>query len=292
MFALRHLFSKSRAKPFSGRRRPRPAGMLLVESLSGEQLESRRMLANTSPPLAADVASPVSTIYSPLVETKPGVPSSLMVSAGIDQVNLVWTAPTTDGGSPITDYSIQYSSNGGTSWYTFRHTASGAVLATVTGLTRGSSYVFRVAAVNGMGVGDASIPSAAVVTLSTPGTPSGLAVIAGNGQASLSWTAPASTGGSAITDYAIQYNINGGSSWSTFSHTASASPSAVVSGLNNGVTYTFRVTAVNGVGPGSYNRLKSFRKLFLQSLRILLAKQEMQRFICLGRHPLQTVDPR
>ena len=98
MFALRHLFSKSRAKPFSGRRRPRPAGMLLVESLSGEQLESRRMLANTSPPLAADVASPVSTIYSPLVETKPGVPSSLMVSAGIDQVNLVWTAPTTDGG--------------------------------------------------------------------------------------------------------------------------------------------------------------------------------------------------
>ena len=183
----------------------------------------------------------------------PGVPTSLSATAGNGQASLSWVAPASSGGSAITDYSIQYSSNGGTSWSTFSHTASTAVSSTVTGLANGTSYVFRVAAVNGVGTGSYTAQSSAVVPSATPGVPTSLSATAGNGQASLSWVAPASSGGSAITDYSIQYSSNGGTSWSTFSHTTSTAVSATVTGLANGTSYVFRVAAVSFVGTGEFS---------------------------------------
>jgi len=189
--------------------------------------------------------------------TTPGVPTNLSATAGNGQASLSWIAPAWNGGSPITDYAIQYSSNGGSTWSTFSHAVSTAVSATVTSLANGTSYVFRVAAVNGMGTGSYTAQSSAVVPAATPGVPSSLAATAGNSQASLSWSAPASSGGSAITDYSIQYSSNGGTSWITFSHTASAVVSTTVTGLANGTSYVFRVAAVNGVGTGSYTAQSS-----------------------------------
>ncbi len=66
--------------------------------------------------------------------------------------------------------------------------------------------------------------------------------------AQISWTAPASDGGSAITSYRITPYI--GSAAQPATTVAAPAESATVSGLNNGTTYTFTVTAVNGVGSG------------------------------------------
>jgi hypothetical protein len=87
----------------------------------------------------------------------PTVPSAPAGVLGDEQVELTWTAPT--GGSTVTDYIVQYSSNAGSTWTTFSDGVSTATSATVTGLTNGTGYIFRIIAVNALGespVGSAS----------------------------------------------------------------------------------------------------------------------------------------
>ena len=96
---------------------------------------------------------PVST--APLA---PGVPS---VRPGNGQVTMTWQPPA-DGLSPITDYLVQYSTDGGSSWSTFPDGVSTATAVTVTGLTNDVGHLFRVAAVNAVGTGDYSSPTSAV----------------------------------------------------------------------------------------------------------------------------------
>ena len=84
-----------------------------------------------------------------------------------------------------------------------------------------------------------------------PGTPTGLDVTASTSSVQLSWTAPLSNGGSAITDYIVDYWAAGGSAWTRVQDGISASPSAVVSSLSPN-TYSFRVAAVNAAGTGSF----------------------------------------
>ena len=91
----------------------------------------------------------------------PGSVTSLTGSGGNNQVALSWTAPTgVASQTPITDYSIQYSSNSGTTWSSFSHTASSNTSITVTGLTNGTSYLFNVAGINSIGTGNYTTSSA------------------------------------------------------------------------------------------------------------------------------------
>jgi hypothetical protein len=88
-----------------------------------------------------------------------------------------------------------------------------------------------------------------VMSLTEPGragTPTGTA---GDGSVSLTWAAPASDGGSAITDYVVEYSTND-TTWSTFVDGTSALTSATVTGLANATTYRFRVTVRNDVADG------------------------------------------
>ena len=71
---------------------------------------------------------------------------------GSGEVRLSWTAPP-NGGSILVDYVVQYSSDGGSSWSTFNDGTSTVTSATVTGLTNGTAYTFRVSAVNAAGTG-------------------------------------------------------------------------------------------------------------------------------------------
>ncbi|NBX75308.1 MAG: fibronectin type III domain-containing protein, partial [Proteobacteria bacterium] len=190
--------------------------------------------------------------------TAPGVPTSVTGTEGDSQVSLSWTAPSSNGGSAINDYLIEFSSDGGTSWSVFNDGTSSVTSASVTGLTNGTAYVFKVAAANAAGAGDFSIVSASVTPRTNPGAPTGISGIAGNSQVSLNWIVPADNGGSAITDYVIQYSSNSGNSWSTFDDGTSTSPSATVTGLTNGTPYVFQVAAVNASGTGSYSSNSNF----------------------------------
>jgi len=85
---------------------------------------------------------------------------------------------------------------------------------------------------------------------SVPTAPTGVAATAGNGSATVNWTAPSSDGGSTITKYTVTPFI--GSTAQT-PVTVTGSPpatSTTVPGLTNGTSYTFTVTATNAVGDG------------------------------------------
>jgi hypothetical protein len=75
------------------------------------------------------------------------------------QASLSWTTPAVNSSPPIIDYIVQYSFDGGSTWTTFTDGTSTATTATVTGLTNGTPYMFRVAAMNNSGISDYSSPS-------------------------------------------------------------------------------------------------------------------------------------
>ncbi|NBX75165.1 MAG: fibronectin type III domain-containing protein, partial [Proteobacteria bacterium] len=136
----------------------------------------------------------------------PGAPTSVSGTAGNTQVALTWSAPASNGGASITDYVVQYSSDSGSTWTTFADGTSASTSATVTGLTNGTAYIFRVAATNSAGTGSESSNSASVTPVTpatTPDAPTSVSGTAGNTQVSLTWSAPASNGGASITDYVV-----------------------------------------------------------------------------------------
>jgi len=93
----------------------------------------------------------------------PAAPTGLTATGANAQAALTWTAPTgVIAQAPITDYTVQFSSNSGSSWTTFTRAASTATSATVTSLTNGTAYVFRVAAINGIGNGAYTAASGSV----------------------------------------------------------------------------------------------------------------------------------
>ena len=128
----------------------------------------------------------------------------------------------------------------------FSRSSSTGTSATVTGLTNGIQYRFVVTAYNGIapGEGAASTPSNTLTPATLPGIPTGVSALGGDAQATVSWSAPASNGGAAITQYTVTSSPGG--------VTATTSEnSTIVSGLTNGTIYTFTVTATNSTGTGS-----------------------------------------
>lgn len=97
----------------------------------------------------------------------------------------------------------------------------------------------------------------AIATWAPLGAPTSVAATAGNAQATVSWTAPVDNGGYAITDYAVQFSSNGGTTWTTFADGTSTTTSATVAGLTNGTVYVFRVAAINSAGTGPYSAATS-----------------------------------
>src|SRR5207245_11055390 len=85
--------------------------------------------------------------------TAPSPPTGLTATAvSSSQINLFWTAPTNNGGSAITGYKIERSTDGGTTWSTIvSNTGSTGATYSNTGLTASTAYTYRVSATNSVG---------------------------------------------------------------------------------------------------------------------------------------------
>lgn len=179
-----------------------------------------------------------------VTSTVPGAPTNVVATTGNTTASVAFTAPTNNGGSVITGYTVR--SNPGN----IIATGSTSPI-TVTGLTNGTAYTFTVVATNAVGNSVASAPSTSVTPISPtlPDGPTNLIAIGGNGQVTLHWTAPVNTGGVPITDYIIGYqDCQSAGNFTPFQDGISNSTTAIVNGLVNGTTYTFAVLAVNSVG--------------------------------------------
>jgi hypothetical protein len=105
--------------------------------------------------------------------TAPGAPTGVSVAVANGQASVSWTAPSSNGGSPITGYQVKVIPSGGTTT-TVPVNSGTATSTTITGLSDGTSYTFTVAAINAIGTGVASAASHAVTpddTLFDFGTP-------------------------------------------------------------------------------------------------------------------------
>lgn len=93
-------------------------------------------------------------------------------------------------------------------------------------------------------------------TATHPDAPTGLSATAGDEQVELSWTAPASDGGAAITDYVVEYSEDQ-SSWTVFADGTNTLTTATVTGLTNDTQYYFRIATTNNAGTGPYSNIAS-----------------------------------
>ncbi|MGY1773452.1 fibronectin type III domain-containing protein [Blastococcus sp. SYSU D00813] len=169
------------------------------------------------------------------VVSAPGAPTGVTATRGDRQATVSWAAAP-DGGSPVTGYLVTASPGGATA------TTTGGTSATVTGLANGTAYTFTVTATNAVGTGPASAASAAVTPAGVPTAPTGVTAVRGDGSATVSWTA-ATANGTPVAGYRVTATPGGPTATVTGTTTTAA-----VTGLTNGTSYTFRVTATNAVG--------------------------------------------
>jgi uncharacterized repeat protein (TIGR02543 family) len=172
-------------------------------------------------------------------------PSSITGTGLGGSTTIEWIVPTSDGGSAITDYVIEYSVAGSGTWTTFADGTSTATTATITGLTAGSSYEFRVSAKNLIGSSLPSFTSPVVDAL--PAAPTISSVTGASGKVTVAWNAPSHLGSGTLTDYEVTaYDADGNVAGSC--NPASGQRTCEVTGLDNGSSYTFKVAAVTTVG--------------------------------------------
>ena len=179
------------------------------------------------------------------IVAKQAAPDSFTAVAGDEQVWLGWRSP-----ADFTISGYEYRQKEGTDdfgvWQKILGSRSGTTFHIVTGLTNDTSYTFRVRAVNAAGKSDATDPITAtpVAETSTPGVPEGFAARqTGVGHVELTWVA--SSNPLNVTGYEFRQD-NG--SWTTIPNSDSSTVSHTITGLTQGVAYTFRVRAVNSAG--------------------------------------------
>src|SRR5690606_19892586 len=87
----------------------------------------------------------------------------------------------------------------------------------------------------------------------TPTAPRNVVATAGDREIDLAWAAPENSGGTAITDYIIQYTLDDGLTWTTVVDGVAAVTTAKITGLTNNVPYRLRVAAINTGGTGAFS---------------------------------------
>ncbi len=185
----------------------------------------------------------------PIPPEVPDIPVSIVAVAGNTTADVTFTPGDDNGaardGCRITPYIAGVAQ-------TPQVFATTATTQTVTGLTNGTAYTFKVEDHNAVGYSAISVASNSVTpdNITAPGAPTiGSASDGDNAESTVTWTSPASNGGSAITGYQVKtYNSSG---TLLFTNTIGVVLTYTKTGLTNGVDVKFKVAAINAIDTGS-----------------------------------------
>ena len=185
---------------------------------------------------------------------KPAKPEGPLKIADIHKegCNLKWNPPLDDGGAPIEHYVVEKMDTENGRWIPVGRSKEPKM--EITNLTPGQEYKFRVCAVNAEGESEPLEAEEAIVAKNpfdepgAPGTPE--ATDWDRHFVELKWTAPTKDGGSPITGYVVEKREKGSTRWVKATEFRTPECKGKVDNLDEGITYEFRVRAVNEAGPG------------------------------------------
>jgi hypothetical protein len=180
---------------------------------------------------------------------KPGVPTKVAAVRGNEAATVSYLPPKNNGGSPITGYTVTTKPADVPPLVVLGNIAKPI---TVTGLTNGKAYTFKVMATNAVGTGAASAASNRVTPATVPGIPDFSKAVAGVGKVTL--TLSAANNGSAVILYTVNAYQTGTTTPSGISAT-SKTGTVTVKGLTGGESYQFKAQATNAVGTGPESAL-------------------------------------
>ncbi len=178
----------------------------------------------------------------------PSAPQSLAAKAGDGSVSLTWQPPASNGAANITGYDVYRGTSPGAESSTPLATGVTTTSFTDSTAANGTTYYYKVTAVNAAGQSPRSNEASATPQATAPSAPTGLMASGSNGSVKLSWIAPASNGGSQITGYDVYRGTSPGGESSTPIATGVSGSTYTDTGVTNGTTYYYKVTAVNAVG--------------------------------------------
>ncbi|WP_169807904.1 fibronectin type III domain-containing protein [Actinomadura hibisca] len=180
------------------------------------------------------------------ISVAPGPPTGVTATAGDASATVTWQKPASDGGAPITRYTVTANPGGAKS------NVDGSTLqATFATLTNGTAYTFTVTAANIVGTSAPSSASAPITPKPAPvkpTPPTDVTAEPDDARATVKWQKSAE-GSSPITGYTVTSSPGG-----KMVSVAGSQTQATVSGLNNGTTYTFTVTATNSAGTSAASK--------------------------------------
>ena len=181
-------------------------------------------------------------VLQPRIAGTPNPPSRVAAVVDATSVVVSWAAVTSTF-APVTDYVVEYSVNNSNNWTTWNDGVSLATTATLTNMTPDVPVSIRVKAVNRFGASPASsvvtvVPRAAATA---PSEPVNVTATPGDARVTVRWGTPATDGGSAITSYTATASPGGATC-------VTSTNACVVTGLSNGISYTFSVVARNAIG--------------------------------------------
>ena len=190
--------------------------------------------------------------------TIPDKPTNLQAfDVSPTRIDLFWVTPQNNGGSPITGYKIESKTAGGSYSNLVSNTGNATTKYSVTGLITGTTYIYRVSSINIVGPSTPSSEAVATPTSSSkplesivPNSPTSLtATDISPTSIKLTWTQPASNNGPPVIGYKIEFRIESGTFTTLVANTGNTVTTYTNSTLSTNTKYTFKISAINSVGP-------------------------------------------